>query len=330
MRDRWLNTGAVFAALSALLLAIPASAQTQSAPPPPSLTQSPGGALPDASQFETPNQPAAPSGPAAAPAQSPAAPQPAAQEQTPEKAKAKSSAQAKKAAKSKSAKAKPPSEMGAPAGAAPSEMAAPGGPGGTMPPPSDMGVPANESAAPAEAAPPSDATAPAAEGAAPAEPVAKTRHAEKSSAMAKMDSMRAPRDIVVGIYGISAGKDGSYSGPSAFDNERIRQRYFSKSLIAAIGALQAKSAGEPILNFDPITNSEGPDVQDLDIALEAEQPDHVSVAAKFKSADDSSIVHYDFVKEGKAWKLDDIRGEIIGQSGQWSLREIIKNSLQRS
>ena len=94
--------------------------------------------------------------------------------------------------------------------------------------------------------------------------------------------------------------------------------------------MEAKSAGAPILNFDPITNSEGPDVQNLDIAIESEQPDRVSIAAKFRSAADSSIVHYDFVREGNVWKLDNIRGEIAGQNGQWSLREIIRNGLQRS
>lgn len=161
-------------------------------------------------------------------------------------------------------------------------------------------------------------------------PAAKTKRAAKLKAAVKSTAARAPRDIVETIYKVSAGADGSYSGPSAFDDTQIRQLYFSKSLIAAVAAMETKSAGGSTLNFDPITNSEGPNLQNLDIAVESEQPDHVIIAAKFKSAEDSSILHYDFVKEGKAWKLDDIRGEIVGQSGQWSLREIIRNSLQRS
>jgi hypothetical protein len=185
-------------------------------------------------------------------------------------------------------------------------------------------------AQPDEAAPaqvPANATAPAAETAAPAEaaPPAKIRHVAK-----RKPAAHTPLDIVEAIYKVSAGKDGSYSGPSAFDDAKIRQLYFSKGFLAAVAAMEAKSTGGPILDFDPITNSEGPDVQDLDIAAESEQPDRAIIAAKFKSAQDSSIVHYDFVKEGKLWKLDDIRGEIVGQSGRWSLREIIKNGLQRS
>jgi hypothetical protein len=173
---------------------------------------------------------------------------------------------------------------------------------------------------------------PAAEAAAPvgAMPAAKIKRTAKLGAGMKMTAARAPRDIVATIYHVSAGKDGSYSGPSAFDDSAVRHLYFSKGLIAALAAAQAKSAGAPILDFDPITNSEGPDVQDLDIAIESDQPDHVIVAAKFRSADAASVLHYDFVKEGKSWKLDDIRGEMVGQSEQWSLREILKNSLQRS
>jgi hypothetical protein len=173
--------------------------------------------------------------------------------------------------------------------------------------------------APSQAAP--EAAAPG-----EAKPVAKTKHAGKLKAgMTKV--AHAPRDIVQAIYEVAAGTQGDYAGPSAFDDAKIRQLYFSKGLNAAIAALQAKSGGGPILNFDPITNSEGPDVQNLDVASESEHPGRVSVAARFKSTADSSIVHYDFIKEGNAWKIDDIRGEIQGQSGQWSLREIIRNRL---
>lgn len=200
-------------------------------------------------------------------------------------------------------------------------------------------APAQEPAAPAQATSPqpaqpdqaapaqAPAAAPAAETAAPAEtaPPPKVKHVAK-----RRPAAHTPLDIVEAIYKVSAGKDGSYSGPSAFDDAKIRQLYFSKGFLAALAAMEEKSSGGPILDFDPITNSEGPDVQDLDIAAESEQPDRAIIAAKFKSAQDSSIVHYDFVKEGKLWKLDDIRGEIVGQSGQWSLREIIKNGLQRS
>lgn len=228
----------------------------------------------------------------------------------------------------------------------------------TMPEPSaPAAAPANQAAAPASpatqtkpaeklktraAAQPSAAKTAKAKPHGPVAPVAQTAvpAAASGEAAAKPRGTRrhigaenaahGPRDIVATIYKVSAGKDGGYDGPSAFDNGRIRKLYFSKGLIAAMAATEKKTPGGSILNFDPITNSEGPDVENLNIALESEKADRMSVAAHFSSASDSSIIHYDFVKEGKLWKLDNIRGEIVGQQGQWSLREILQNDAQRS
>jgi hypothetical protein len=232
----------------------------------------------------------------------------------------------------------------------------------TMPPPEPMApaptaAPANQAAAPASSAteikpaeklkarataqnkaasktakaktrktmaPVAQSATPAGEGTAVAKPKATGR------LRAVENATRAPRDIVATIYKVAAGKDGSYDGPSAFDDSRIRKLYFSKGLIALVAATEKKTPGGSILNFDPITNSEGPDVEDLNIAPESEKADRMSVAAHFNSQSDSSIIHYDFVKEGRFWKLDNIRGEIVGQQGQWSLREILGNDAQRS
>jgi hypothetical protein len=135
-----------------------------------------------------------------------------------------------------------------------------------------------------------------------------------------------PRDIVVEIYRISAGKDGNYRGPSAFSDKGVRSRYFSKSLLAAIVRMEklSKQKNEPILDFDPVTNSQDPDVKDLQIAVESETPSNVVVAARFLSFEEKepSIVRYDFIKDGGAWKIDDIHGE--HGKDKWSLRDTIK------
>jgi hypothetical protein len=136
----------------------------------------------------------------------------------------------------------------------------------------------------------------------------------------------SPRDIVVEIYKISAGKDGKYQGPSAFNDKAVRSRYFSKSLLAALVKMEklSKQKDEPILDFDPVTNSQDPDVKDLQIAVESETPASAVVAARFLSFDDKapSIVRYDFVKDGGGWKIDDMRGE--HGTDKWTLRDIIK------
>jgi hypothetical protein len=134
-----------------------------------------------------------------------------------------------------------------------------------------------------------------------------------------------PREIVEEIYQISAGKEGEYKGPSAFDDKRVRKLYFSKSLLAAVTKMEKKSAklNEPILDFDPITDSQDPSVKGLLVQVEEEMPGKVTVEAQFKSFDDAKArsVHYDFIKQGRVWKLDEIRG---GRDNKWSLRDIIK------
>ena len=43
-----------------------------------------------------------------------------------------------------------------------------------------------------------------------------------------------PVDIVTRIYKLSAGKNGDYSGESAFNDKGVRAKYFSRSLAAAL------------------------------------------------------------------------------------------------
>jgi hypothetical protein len=135
-----------------------------------------------------------------------------------------------------------------------------------------------------------------------------------------------PREIVEEIYKFSAGRDGRYQGPSAFNDPSLRKRFFSKSLLAAVVKMEklSKKRNEPILDFDPVTNSQDPDVKELQIAVDSETPARVVVAARFRSFEDQepSIVRYAFVTEAGAWKLDNMEGE--HGKDKWSLREIIK------
>ncbi len=135
-----------------------------------------------------------------------------------------------------------------------------------------------------------------------------------------------PREIVEQIYKFSAGPDGRYRGPSAFNDPGLRKRFFSRSFFAAVVKMEklSKKRNEPILDFDPVTNSQDPDVKELQIAVDSETPARIVVAAQFRSFDDQepSIVRYAFVTEAGAWKLDDIEGE--HGKDKWSLREIIK------
>ena len=107
------------------------------------------------------------------------------------------------------------------------------------------------------------------------------------------------------------------------DEKGVRQQ-FSRSLLKAMDAmnLRSKKTNEPILDFDPITDSQDPSVVDLKIAPEPGDPSRPIVDASFDRGENArDIVRYVFVREGNAWKLDDINGG-AGDS-KWDLREII-------
>ncbi len=136
-----------------------------------------------------------------------------------------------------------------------------------------------------------------------------------------------PRAIVEQMYKISAGKDGKYSEESAFFRAPARKRWFSKSLVAALAAMERKSKrlNEPILDFDPVTNSQDPSVTRLAITTESATPAKTVVLARFYAQDAKEPVNvrYVFTREGAAWKLDDMSGDMGGKDG-WALRKLIK------
>ncbi|QGM46289.1 DUF3828 domain-containing protein [Methylocystis heyeri] len=137
---------------------------------------------------------------------------------------------------------------------------------------------------------------------------------------------KSPREMVVEIYRLAAGPKGDYSAASPLQQRGVRAE-FTPSLRKAMEAMErrSKKLNEPILDFDPITNSQDPSVIDLKIETEKEEAKDATVAASFKqeqAAKTRTTVRYLFKKEAAAWKLDDIAGDASGE--KWDLREIIK------
>jgi hypothetical protein len=133
---------------------------------------------------------------------------------------------------------------------------------------------------------------------------------------------RAPADVVADIYRIAGGSLGDYQ-TKGIDERGVRAQ-LSRALLKAMDAMnrRSKTANEPILDFDPITDSQDPSVVDLKIAAEAGDPARPVVDASFdRGANDRDVVRYVFVREGGAWKIDDISGG-AGES-KWDLRDII-------
>ncbi|HYA73013.1 MAG TPA: DUF3828 domain-containing protein [Roseiarcus sp.] len=127
-----------------------------------------------------------------------------------------------------------------------------------------------------------------------------------------------PADVVASIYRIYAGPKGDYSQGS-IEDKRVAAA-FTASLRKALAAMNARSQkrNEPILDFDPVTDSQDPMVERLSIAPESESV----AAATFYSGDVKHVVRYVFVRENGAWKIDDISGG--SGEGAWDLRAIIK------
>ena len=86
---------------------------------------------------------------------------------------------------------------------------------------------------------------------------------------------------------------------------------------------RSKKSDEPILDFDPVTNSQEPSVKNLSISIESADAAKTVVAAKFDSEGCSApnVIRYIFVQEDKRWKLDDMTG--VADDGKWDLRDIM-------
>jgi hypothetical protein len=127
-----------------------------------------------------------------------------------------------------------------------------------------------------------------------------------------------PADVVTAIYHIYAGPKGDYQSGN-IDDKRVAP-YLTKSLRAAIKAMEARSRklNEPILDFDPVTDSQDPMVDKLVIAPEGD----AGASASFSAGDSQRVVHYRLKREDGAWKIDDIAGG--SGDDKWDLRDIIK------
>jgi hypothetical protein len=122
---------------------------------------------------------------------------------------------------------------------------------------------------------------------------------------------------VTGIYRIYAGPKGDYQAGS-IEDKRIAV-LFTTSLRKALAAMNARSrkSNEPILDFDPVTDSQDPQVERLSIAAESDSV----VAATFFSGAVKHVVKYDIKPEGGGFEIDDISGG--SGADAWDLRQII-------
>jgi len=143
-----------------------------------------------------------------------------------------------------------------------------------------------------------------------------------------------PADIITAIYTRAAKGKGDGGGAFIIENKVAKAKYLSKSLVelwARADAHTPKGDVGPI-DFDPVTNSQEPDIKSFKVVTEKAEAEKAVIAVTFTGRNAPArkpvdqTVRYDFVREASTWKIDDIKGASDGEP--WSIREMLATSLK--
>ena len=143
-----------------------------------------------------------------------------------------------------------------------------------------------------------------------------------------------PLAIVNAIYARAAKGKGDGGGAFIIENKAAKAKYLSRSLAdlwAKADAHTPKGDVGPV-DFDPVTNSQEPDVKSFAVTSEKSDAATAVIAVtitgnnppRANAAD--AMIRYDFVRDGGHWKINDIRGADDGKP--WSLRGMLSDSLK--
>jgi hypothetical protein len=147
----------------------------------------------------------------------------------------------------------------------------------------------------------------------------------------------APSDpvaIVNAIYARAAKGKGDGGGGFVIETKAAKAKYLSKSLIrlwADADGHTAKGDVGPI-DFDPVTNSQDPDVKSFKVVTEKLEADKAVIAVTITGhrvpapQPEDQLIRYNFVRDDGQWKIDDISGASDGEA--WSIRDILRESLK--
>ncbi|KRR18200.1 hypothetical protein CQ14_25075 [Bradyrhizobium lablabi] len=144
-----------------------------------------------------------------------------------------------------------------------------------------------------------------------------------------------PAGILTAVYArVTKGK-GDGGGTFVIENKAAKAKYLSKSLIALWAKADArtkKGDGGPV-GFDPVTNSQDPDVKSFKVTAEKQEGDKATIAVTIEAHQQDAranpadkTIRYDFVREAGQWKIDDIKGAVDGTP--WSVRAMLLDSFK--
>ena len=143
-----------------------------------------------------------------------------------------------------------------------------------------------------------------------------------------------PAGIITAIYTRAAKGRGDSGGAFIIENKAAKAKYLSKSMVelwAKADAHTPKGDVGPV-DFDPVTNSQEPDVKAFKVVAEKLEAEKAIIAATITGRNTPSrkpadrTVRYDFVRDTGAWKIDDIKGASDGEP--WSIRDMLAASLK--
>lgn len=153
-------------------------------------------------------------------------------------------------------------------------------------------------------------------------------------ALAAPPAASDPVAIINAIYARAAKGKGDGGGAFIIESKAAKAKYLSKALVALWAKADAHTPKGDVgpVDFDPVTNSQEPDVKSFSVVAEKLEADKALIAvtiaghgaAREKAADNT--IRYNFVRDGGQWKIDDISGASDGEP--WSIRGMLADSLK--
>jgi hypothetical protein len=153
-------------------------------------------------------------------------------------------------------------------------------------------------------------------------------------ALAAPPAASDPVAIVNAIYARAAKGKGDGGGAFIIESKAAKAKYLSKALVALWAKADAHTPKGDVgpIDFDPVSNSQEPDVKSFSVVAEKLEADKAVIAvtivghgaAREKAADNT--IRYNFVRDGGQWKIDDISGASDGEP--WSIRGMLADSLK--
>jgi hypothetical protein len=162
--------------------------------------------------------------------------------------------------------------------------------------------------------------------------LALSRRADAAPPAAPKPADGSPAAFVTSVYTIVASGAGDQGGQFFWLEAKDRAKGFSKSLAelwTKADRLQAKNGdGVGAIDWDPVTASQDPLVKSFTVKVERQDGKSATVAVTLvdprgkRRVPADEVVRWDLVKEGGAWKVDDLRGTVDGSP--WSVRASLK------